>query len=170
MHACLCVRARVQHADNVRLVTHVCRCDRHERWSRWLRHGRFRLVVRSSLSVRILSSSLFPSQPLVPCFSFSLTPLCAHPVTFALVRRHIQGSPSSISSVTSLLPLHIPDKPPIFSLCNWFTVIVHPRQSFRQFLYWPGLTRFARFQRFLVTRFHGSEVEFDRCWLNFVDS
>ena len=34
VHACQCVRARVQHADNVRLVTHVCRCDRHERWSR----------------------------------------------------------------------------------------------------------------------------------------
>lgn len=69
VHACLCVRARVQHTDNVRLVTHVCRCDRHERWSRWLRHGRFRLVVRSSLSVRIFSfwiRSLFSSSPVFP--------------------------------------------------------------------------------------------------------
>jgi len=46
-------------ARHVWVDTHVCRCDRRERWSRWLRHGRFRLVVRSSLSVRA-SLSLSP--------------------------------------------------------------------------------------------------------------
>jgi len=52
---CVCVRA---YGTRLGADTHVCRCDRRERWSRWLRHGRFRLVVRSSLSVRALRSSL----------------------------------------------------------------------------------------------------------------
>lgn len=51
----VCVSGSLARAFN---DTHVCRCDRRERWSRWLRHGRFRLVVRSSLSARALRSTL----------------------------------------------------------------------------------------------------------------
>lgn len=90
----LCVRARVQHAGNVRLVTHVCRCDRHERWSRWLRHGRFRLVVRSSLSVRIICPALsFLLNPTPLAFPFhllhgplTLSRLCSHEVIYRVVQ------------------------------------------------------------------------------------
>lgn len=100
----------------VRVVTHVCRCDRHERWSRWLRHGRFRLVVRSSLSVCIpcpLSLSL--STPPPPFFLFTCSSGALTLSRFCWYTEHIQGSPTSPSYYAVTLLLQV-------SVMLWFAV------------------------------------------------